>query len=142
MKDARGFVSHRHGVVYLVTCDKSDLVYVGKTTNYHPRARWAQHLAEVKRGSSSKFHEAIREHGEGAFSFQVIACVLPGVDIEKFEADVIEQFKSDTDGYNTSSPKFWEQRSAYMSAAQSALFRAGSKIGYEKVIALLNEAAR
>lgn len=141
MKDTRGFLSHKHGVVYLVTCTKSDLVYVGKTTNYHPRVRWSQHLVAARKGSSAKFHEAIREHGENEFDFQVIACVLPGIDIEGFEAGLIAQFKSDETGYNTISPRFWEQRSAFMSQAQAALFRAGSKIGYARVIELLNEAA-
>lgn len=141
MKDTRGTNAHRHGVVYLVTCSETDLVYVGKTTNYHPNARWAQHLNAAKKGSSAKFHEAIRQYGAESFEFRPIACVLQGVDIEEFEADLIAQFKSDDVGYNTSSPKFWEQRSKFMSEAQSALFRAGSKIGYAKVIEILNAAA-
>ena len=69
------------GSIYKITCAPTKKVYVGQTCdhkvkngvayNYGPTGRWSDHKSSAKR-TNTPFAQAIREHGEDAFTIEVL----------------------------------------------------------------------
>jgi len=125
------------GHIYKVTCSETSAIYIGKTLSQYPIARWKQHLADARAGSSTKFHCAIREYGESTFEFTPIACVLKVEDLAELERLLIQQHDSEVSGYNTDGPVRREKQRSDLTAVSSLAFKAANKIGSEKVIEAL-----
>jgi hypothetical protein len=66
----------RTGVLYRVTHAATGRVYIGRTTQA-PRDRWLAHLRAARKGSTGRFHRALRKHGAEAFVFEVVTPPLP-----------------------------------------------------------------
>lgn len=70
--------------IYKITCIPTNKSYIGQTQKYKYKnnkpyqygvaGRWCDHVSSAKR-SSTPFHEAIREHGLGNFTHQVLETV-------------------------------------------------------------------
>ena len=54
-------------LVYVAVCNPSSKLYFGVTAASLKR-RVSKHLSYARRGSTQKFHRAIRKYGEGSFS--------------------------------------------------------------------------
>jgi len=62
--------SRRRFFIYLATCIRNGKVYVGKTSGYFSRRRWA-HLN--RRDYDNFFHRALRKYGSNSFVWQILA---------------------------------------------------------------------
>jgi group I intron endonuclease len=60
------------GVVYRITCTTTGLSYVGVTREKNPARRFQKHCAEAMLGRGHYLAKAIKKHGPGDFTFQVI----------------------------------------------------------------------
>lgn len=72
--------NNRTGMIYKATCTKTGLVYVGQTATSLPLRR-QEHFREAANGSDTSFHQAIREHGEDAFVWDVLADEIPQAEL-------------------------------------------------------------
>jgi group I intron endonuclease len=66
--------------IYLITNAANGKFYVGKWAGPRLLSRWHSHLAEVRRGSKSALHNAIRKYGPGAFGIRALTEVNISVD--------------------------------------------------------------
>lgn len=61
------------GCVYLITHIASGKCYVGQTTQHDsPNVRWMRHLRQARAGLHYPLHQAIRLHGEDAFTLETL----------------------------------------------------------------------
>lgn len=79
-------MTHRM-LVYLITNLINGKHYVGKTVQLLKK-RWAGHLSDVRRGSQTHLHSAIRKYGREAFSIIPLVTILASdpqlKELEKF----------------------------------------------------------
>lgn len=90
------------GSVYKITNLVNQKAYIGITTR-DPDQRWWEHRNAAQKGSNYFIHQAIRKHGEGSFSFQIIAQTKSLEDLKELEIILIEQHgthMSTQKGYN------------------------------------------
>jgi group I intron endonuclease len=127
--------------IYRVTCKTTGRVYIGKTSSENPLQRWYQHKRDARLGSASRFHAAIREHGEDNFVCEIIACALGRDNLKPLETALIEQYDADNTGLNTEGPSAWRKRSESRIEAQMLLWSALNRAGHEAVIAALKTLA-
>jgi group I intron endonuclease len=88
--------------VYRVTNLRNGKVYIGKWQGERVADRWLRHLADVNRGSSYYFHNAIRKYGAEAFKVEIVDhadTTLDLVDKERFHILLHQSFKPEI-GYN------------------------------------------
>lgn len=90
-------------VIYKITNTKTELVYIGKTTQVFT-LRWYQHFYQ---NGSCKFHEAINNSNLEDWTFEIIEIVkpsksdVPGEYVRKREAYWIDYYDSIQNGYNS-----------------------------------------
>lgn len=87
------------GVLYKVTNNINDKVYIGKTYQ-NLNARILQHKSEAKRSNNRKFYRAINKYGFENFNFEVISELEEGT-LELEEIKLIEYYNSYFNGYNS-----------------------------------------
>ena len=94
--------NNRTGIIYKATCLVTNYGYFGQTTK--PLAiRKHEHLQKALGGSNTPFHRAIREHGEDAFIWEVLADEIPEDKLGQVERSYIATFDTVTYGYNANS---------------------------------------
>lgn len=127
---------HRFGIVYRITCLKNDRVYIGQTKQFDQKIRWHAHVNDARRGSPTRLHQAMREHGSESFVIDGIACAWRQGDLDELEMLLIAQYAADKSGYNTMGPDLKEKQRRLMSVMNQAVKR----IGADAVIELLEAA--
>lgn len=87
-------------VVYRITNKVNGKVYIGKTVQLATR-RWRQHVSDVKR-YTFPIHNAIRKHGEDAFTVETIYCAKTSNELNKMETlfIILHQSHISENGYN------------------------------------------
>ena len=90
------------GILYIVTNDINDKVYIGKT--YAPiHKRWDRHLHDALYSCiviQTKFYRAIRKYGPEHFTIAPIAQFEQGI-LEQKEIEYIAKYDSYHNGYNS-----------------------------------------
>lgn len=59
-------------VIYKIKNEVNGKIYVGFTTKNPPGKRFSEHKSSSYNGSPTHLHRAMRKHGTGAFSFEVL----------------------------------------------------------------------
>jgi group I intron endonuclease len=78
-----------YGVIYLIRNTVTGKAYIGKTTHDF-QTRWKQHLRDARYGKwESYFHSAIRKHGEGVFTHQILATAASLAELNRAEIHYI-----------------------------------------------------
>lgn len=89
------------GIIYKVTNDINNKVYIGQTT-YTLEQRWANHVnASLKNVDKFHFHSAIRKYGPKHFKIEEIER-CPESELNNKEKYYIQKFNSIENGYNIS----------------------------------------
>lgn len=89
--------------VYRIKNRITGKLYFGKSIK--PKARWVQHQASAKDGSTV-LADALRRHGIDAFDFDVVARCQTEEEMNNVEADAIHHFDTIAgNGYNFSQPQ-------------------------------------
>ena len=91
--------NNRTGIIYKATCTETGLAYVGQTTK-SLALRKQKHLQKARSGSDTPFHQAIREHGEDAFHWEVLAEGIPYAQLDEEEQSYINLLDTFDNGYN------------------------------------------
>lgn len=116
------------GSVYKITNLYNQKSYIGITTR-DPIDRWWEHCNSAQKGSDYLIHQAIRKHGEGSFSVQVIAQTKSLEDLKELEIILIKQHETHMScqkGYN----KTWGGDGAAFNNKHGAVERStGRRIG-------------
>lgn len=87
--------------IYLVTNTVNGKLYVGQTVKT-PKARWAEHVRDSRRGCPFLFHRAIRKYGASAFEIQEVATATNQTQLDQLETSWIQQLDTmSPSGYNT-----------------------------------------
>ena len=93
--------NNRTGIIYKATCTKTELVYVGQTTTTLALRKRAP-LRDARKGSNTLFHRAIREFGEDAFVWDVLADEIPQAEcLSEYERFYIRFYDTLRNGYNS-----------------------------------------
>lgn len=87
------------GYIYKITNDINDKVYIGKTTQTVDK-RWKEHIYDMRAGSQTHFHKAVRKYGVEHFSISVIE-EYPNEELNKMEVYWIGRYNSYNQGYNS-----------------------------------------
>lgn len=74
----------------------------------------------------------MREYGDDAFAFEVIASAIKKGDLAALERDLIEQYDAENE-FNSDGPKRWAKASGDLAASYSLLFKAINKVGADRV---------
>lgn len=86
-------------IVYMATNTINNKVYIGQTVQKFHR-RKTGHLYAARRGSSLRFHRAIRKYGEENFSWEIIYHADNLQDLNNAEEYLIAEYQSRVKGYN------------------------------------------
>lgn len=87
-------------MIYIVTKRDDGRAYIGQTRQ-PLKERWSQHVRDAKNGSTTYFHEIIREFGEDAFSVGVL-CDCSDEETNDLESFCILAFNTKyPEGFNT-----------------------------------------
>ena len=84
------------GIIYKITNDVNNKVYIGQTTSLIEN-RWERHCEEL---DNTKFHKAIKEIGKEHFTISVIEKPLVK-DLDEREIYWISKYNSYLNGYNS-----------------------------------------
>lgn len=96
-----------YGEIYLIKNFANGLKYVGQTIQ-SSQERFSQHIRESKAQNRREYNypisRAIREYGEEAFDFAVLAYDVPIEDLDLIEAHYIDMYSTTNPeiGYNVS----------------------------------------
>lgn len=87
--------------VYIVVCEITNKIYIGKSSN--PLRRFNSHMSEAQRGlHNNYFHNSIRKYGSHNFSMGVLYCTKSEEDAYEKEKLFIKQYNSlSPQGYNS-----------------------------------------
>ena len=77
--------------IYLITCAVTGRAYIGQTSK-RVRARWNGHLSHAAKGTTYPLLEAIRKHGEHAFTVETILCCMTNTDANWCERHLVHQY--------------------------------------------------
>lgn len=94
---------NKKGSIYRVTFrnDCSSNGYVGKTKNDDPKTRIEQHIADMKNGSNTDFHKAIRKFGEDNIEVEWIRYKDVNIgSLTNMENHYIDKYDTRNNGYN------------------------------------------
>jgi len=84
--------------IYLIQHNATGMAYIGQTALEEPRGRWYEHCLVAyragRKGSSQLLTQMIRESGEAAFTFEVIACCLTRANADAIETQLIRQWQT------------------------------------------------
>lgn len=86
------------GSIYLVTRKETGETYVGQYSFSNPKKRWEQHIANSRKGKKRcLFHNALRDYGEQAFTWErLLVCPRGRLDeMEGYYADVFGSYYTD-----------------------------------------------
>ena len=90
------------GILYIITNDINDKVYIGKTYT-QLEVRFKRHIIDAFRFDNlnrSKFQSAIIKYGEKHFSIKALGTFESGI-LEKKEVEYIAKYNSYKNGYNS-----------------------------------------
>lgn len=85
--------------VYMLLCNATGKAYIGVTSD-DVEARWKHHVRCSKRGSTTRLHKAIAEHGEHVFATAVLDVVVGEQDAAIAEKYWIAFHDTKATGYN------------------------------------------
>jgi group I intron endonuclease len=85
-------------IIYVATNQITGKKYVGQTTKTLEK-RMNQHLVAANNGSTTKFHQALRQYGFENFIWDEVPCFLG--DLNTSEKYLIKQYNTIEEGYNT-----------------------------------------
>ena len=83
-------------LIYKISFQNSDKVYIGKTAN--PTKRWKEHMWQSTHNSQLAIHRAIRKYGNPIF--EIIASCIKDEYAADVEINIIKQYDSFHNGYN------------------------------------------
>lgn len=86
-------------IIYKVENKINHKIYIGQTVKTLEKRR-DEHYKSVKRGSSFKFHNALRKYNSSVFKWSIIEYVKNKKDLKNRESYWIEYYKSYENGYN------------------------------------------
>ncbi len=95
------------GEIYLIKNFTNGLKYIGQTIQ-SSQERFSQHIRESKAKNRKEYHypisRAIREYGEEAFDYGILAEKVPIEDLDLIEAHYIDMYDTTNPkvGYNVS----------------------------------------
>lgn len=87
-------------IVYKISNKVNDKIYVG-ITKRSLGWRWSCHKSEARRGSSTKFHKAIRKYGEDVWELNVLCECASRDEVSSLEDKYIVELDSIKAGYNS-----------------------------------------
>lgn len=87
-------IAQVYGVVYAITNDQSDGIYIGQTTQV-PLTRWGQHRSELGSDTHGNQHlkHAWKKYGETAFTFTVLETANSQAELNELEAFYIDYLR-------------------------------------------------
>lgn len=86
--------------VYKITNQVNGKAYIGITTN-GAKQRWSEHRSRFNLGERNhKLYQAMRKHGIGNFSIEVINNAQNASELPALEIEYIKKFDSFNNGYN------------------------------------------
>lgn len=92
-------------IIYKHTCKINGKVYIGLTVKTM-EARWSEHCADAKYHPKRKFFAAINKHGKDNWDHEILfESNDPQIIVDK-EVELIKQYDSVANGYNTSHDRF------------------------------------
>lgn len=86
-------------VIYLVTNDVNNKVYIGQTTK-DLQTRIQGHYSSMRAGQDTHLYRAMRKYGWSHFRFQVIDTAASQVELDEKERFYIDKYNSISCGYN------------------------------------------
>ena len=130
----------RPAYVYIITCDHTDRVYVGKTA--HPSRRMGWHCKAARDGVDSPLYRSMRKRGESAFHFHVIsehesdkeAFVAEKKLIADMRVSTVNLFNMNAGGEGASDPSP-ETREKLRAAATGKFWPEERKLRVSKILA-------
>lgn len=90
------------GLIYKVTNNINNRVYVGQTTKTIEE-RWSGHLRAARNNSQLLLHKAIRKYGESAFTIELLEICNNIERLNELEVYYIGAFNALSKGYNLTS---------------------------------------
>jgi group I intron endonuclease len=90
------------GYIYKITNNKSGKIYIGKTTQNDPHARWKEHkyMFRQEKGGCPALRDAVRAYGIDAFMFEILIICFDE-DCNRWEQEYIKKFDCMVpNGYN------------------------------------------
>lgn len=91
--------NNRTGIIYKATCTETGDAYIGQTATSLP-LRKQEHFRKAVNGSDTSFHQAIRDFGEDAFVWDVLADEIPQAELGEHERFYIRFYDTFRGGYN------------------------------------------
>jgi group I intron endonuclease len=92
-----------YGVIYRISNNINNKVYIGQTIAKNPRARWGGHKSSARTGKSNAYiHKAMRKYGIPNFEFTVVCICESQFQLDMAEKLLIEAYDSTNSscGYN------------------------------------------
>jgi len=124
-------------VIYKAENNENGFVYIGVSTN-SMEARKQDHIHRSNKDYANSFQEAIKTHGESAFSWEQVDTANSVSELAKKEKEYILSYNSKEDGYNSDTGGGFK-KSVYKYTLAGKLFdtfddltRAGESIGTTK----------
>jgi len=93
-----------NGIIYIVIHKSNGKCYIGKTKNnlFSRYGRKYQHEYLARANSTNtKFHKALREHGPEMFDWFILKNNIPLSVLSDVESELIEEYNSVYQGYNS-----------------------------------------
>lgn len=90
------------GILYIVTNDINNKVYIGKTYT-SIETRWKRHIQDAfrwDRDINTKFYNALRKYGSEHFKVNILGQFEEGI-LEQKEMEYIQKYSSYINGYNS-----------------------------------------
>lgn len=89
------------GLIYIITNDFNDKVYIGQTTT-NINTRFNQHCKKcVLASRHHKLQNAIKKYGKNNFHIQELENNIPIDELNRKEIEYIEKYNSFNNGYNS-----------------------------------------
>jgi group I intron endonuclease len=91
-------------LIYIYRNRLNDKVYIGKTA-FSLKKRHSEHLSDVRYGSKTYFHNALRKNGEANFDLCAVSSASSPEELDKLEVHFIQHYRANDPkyGYNLTS---------------------------------------
>jgi len=95
-------INNSMNIIYIHTNTITDKSYIGQTIQKLD-SRWKAHLNKSKNGSTTKFHQAIRDYKESDWTHDILYIALSNdIDVlNEAERSLIQEYNTIINGYNT-----------------------------------------
>lgn len=95
------------GIIYKVTCTKTNKVYIGETISPLKWRKWEHEYCALVKNLKRKFYDSIRKHGKENFTWEIIETIVENdpqkmhEKLDEKEKFWIDHYDSIKNGYNT-----------------------------------------